>query len=84
MDSKGPNFPVTETCALLEGVRGNCASIVGGFSPWGWISDLKRKRQHLGGHNLSCQCHGVWPKEDYKTSYVAMEEPYGQGNERPY
>ena len=32
MDSKGPNFSVAETCALLEGVRGNFASIVGGFS----------------------------------------------------
>uniref|UniRef100_A0A673J8X3 Myb-like domain-containing protein n=1 Tax=Sinocyclocheilus rhinocerous TaxID=307959 RepID=A0A673J8X3_9TELE len=32
MDSKGPNFTVAETCALLEGVRANFASIVGGFS----------------------------------------------------
>uniref|UniRef100_A0A673KV62 Myb-like domain-containing protein n=1 Tax=Sinocyclocheilus rhinocerous TaxID=307959 RepID=A0A673KV62_9TELE len=28
----GPNFTVAETCALLEGVRANFASIVGGFS----------------------------------------------------
>ena len=32
MDSKGPNFSVAETCALLEGVWGNLALIVGGFS----------------------------------------------------
>ena len=29
MDSKGPNFSVAETCALLEGVQG---LIIGGFS----------------------------------------------------
>lgn len=32
MESKGPNFTVAETCAMLEGVQANCASIVGGFS----------------------------------------------------
>ncbi len=28
----GPNFTVAETCAMLEGVRANLVSIVGGFS----------------------------------------------------
>ncbi|CAL8332449.1 unnamed protein product [Arctogadus glacialis] len=32
MESKGPNFTVAETYALLEGVRANFATIVGGFS----------------------------------------------------
>ena len=31
-NSKGPHFTVAETYALLEGVRGNFASMVGGFS----------------------------------------------------
>ncbi|CAL8319216.1 unnamed protein product [Arctogadus glacialis] len=32
MESKGPNFTVAETYALLEGVQANFATIVGGFS----------------------------------------------------
>ena len=79
-DSKGPNFGVAETCALLEGVRGNFASIVGGFS------------SAKGGEVTNKGKDNIWEDitnhvnatEDNKASDVAMGEPSGQGNERPY
>ncbi|GAA6083814.1 uncharacterized protein LOC107710894 [Tachysurus ichikawai] len=43
MDSKGPNFTVAETHALLEGVKCHYASIVGSSVAGGMVSNKRKK-----------------------------------------
>lgn len=43
MDSKGPNFTVAETHALLEGVKHNYASIIGSSSSGAIVTNKKKK-----------------------------------------
>ena len=76
MDSKGPHFTVAETYALLEGVQGNFASLVGGFSSAkdGEVTN-KGKYNIWEGITNHVNAMGSGQKMDHKTSYVAMEEP---------
>ena len=82
MDSKGSNFTIAETHALLEGVKGHYASIVWSSGAGGMVTN-KRNKDIWVEITQNVNENGVWPEEDLGASEILMEESKGQSNKGP-